>query len=217
MNDHQKEEVSPVVSEPIETNAGMSKMITVRNGVIVAAVLIIAALVYYEKGLVVAATVNGSPISRFAVIAQLEKTSGKATLDSLINKKLIDEEASKKGVAVTDADVQAELGSIEKQVTAQGGKLVDALAQQGMTMDDLKGQIITQKKLERLLVDKIQVTDADVVHYIKDNKVTIPKGQEAAYKTQIMNQLKQQKMQSAADALVVTLHSQAKITYFVNY
>ncbi len=120
MNNQPAEKTSSSMPERRESNSRMPKVVTVKNVVIVVFVLIIAALVYYEKGLVVAATVNGSPISRFAVIQELEKKSGKAALDSLITKKLIDEEASKKGVVITDVDVQTELGAIEKQVTSQG-------------------------------------------------------------------------------------------------
>ena len=54
------------------------------------AVVIFLASLQYSKGLLVAATVNGSPISRWAVIGNLEKQAGKQALDSLITEKLIE-------------------------------------------------------------------------------------------------------------------------------
>ncbi len=41
------------------------------------------------KGQFIAATVNGSSISRWSLIQELEKQSGKSTLDTMITKKLI--------------------------------------------------------------------------------------------------------------------------------
>ena len=56
--------------------------------------LILVALFYF-KGTFVAATVNGSPISRLSVVSQLEKEGGKNVLDSLITEKLIESEVKK--------------------------------------------------------------------------------------------------------------------------
>ena len=217
MNNHLKEETQSSVSGHHGANTRLPKTITVKNAVIAAIILILLALAYYEKGLLIAATVNGSPISRLAVIQALEKRSGKAALDSLITQKLIVDEASKKGIKVTDAEIATEIKNIESQIAAQGGTLPQMLEQQGLTMDDLEEQIGTQKKVEGLLGDAIQVTDAEVAKYIKDNKVTVPKGQEADTNNQIREQLKQTKFQSAIQPLLDSLHTQAKINYFVKY
>ncbi|OHB20880.1 MAG: hypothetical protein A3J67_03560 [Parcubacteria group bacterium RIFCSPHIGHO2_02_FULL_48_10b] len=217
MNNHPKEEIASSVSGHHGANTRLPKTITVKNAVIAAIILILLALAYYEKGLLIAATVNGSPISRLAVIQALEKRSGKAALDSLITQKLIVDEASKKGIKVTDAEIATEIKNIESQIAAQGGTLPQMLEQQGLTMDDLKEQIGTQKKVEGLLGDAIQVTDAEVAKYIKDNKVTVPKGQETDTNNQIREQLKQTKFQSAIQPLLDSLHTQAKINYFVKY
>jgi preprotein translocase subunit SecF len=48
-----------------------------KMAIIVAALLIIVALGFYFRGSFIAATVNGSPISRFDVIREAEKQSGK--------------------------------------------------------------------------------------------------------------------------------------------
>jgi hypothetical protein len=92
-----------------------------------------------------------------------------------------------------------------------------ALVAQGMTRDDLKKQMVTQKKIEKLIADKISITDAEIAQFIKDNKIEIPAGQEAAYIEQIKTQLKNQKMSAEFKALVENLKKEAKIMYFVNY
>lgn len=182
----------------------------------VAVILVLVAL-FFAKGIFVAATVNGSPISRLSIIQELEKRGGKSTLDALITEKLIENEAKAKGVAVTDAELDEELKKIEVQVTAQGGTLADALAQQGMTEESLKEQIRVQQLMQKLLADKIAVTDEEVQKYITDSKITIPKGEEETAKEQITDQLKDQKLNQEAQVFITNLRNSAKIKYYVNY
>lgn len=188
--------------------------------IIVAGLAVVTILVtlFFAKGLFIVATVNGSPISRLAVIQELEKQGGKQTLESIINKKLIDTELNKKNISVTKEEIDGEIKKIEAQVTSQGGTLEVALAQQGITEEKLREQITVQKKLEKLLSDKVVVADAEVNAYIKNNKVTPPKDTKTEdFKKQISEQLKQQKFQTEAQKWVAGLTSSAKIKYYVNY
>lgn len=210
-------ERKPVVPPTVTVANKMKKMISVKLIVLVAVVVILGILAYMYRSLVVAATVNGHMISRLAVVRELEKESGKKTLDKLITEQLINDEAAKKGVMVTSSDVDAEIKKIEAQFAAQGGTLDQALAAQSMTRDDLTKQITTQKKVEKILADKTAVSDADVDTYIKDNKVTLPKGKETETRDQIKRQLQQEKFSKQAQAWVADLHTQAKINYIVKY
>lgn len=183
----------------------------------VAVILIIIAL-FFAKGLFVAATVNGSPISRLSVIAELEKQGGKQALEAIIDKKLIETELNKKGVSASKEDVDSEIEKIKAQVTSQGGTLEMALAQQGLTEEKLREQITIQKKLEKLLADKVAVSEAEIDAYIKDSKATLPKDVKMEdFRKQISDQLKQQKFQQEAQKWVSDLTTNAKIKYYVNY
>ena len=217
-------EIAPIQA-PVELKIEPKKekiKITISKRALVAAAIIIAiaavgALAFYLKGLVIAATVDGMPIYRLSVIYSLERNAGKKTLDALITKKLIDNEARAKGVVVTPADVDAEIKKIEDQVKTQGVTLDQAISEQGITLNYLKDQITVQKELEGLLADQLGVTDADIKKYIADNKITVPKGEEANFNDQIKNQLKQQKLSDAATTLLDSLRAKSKINYFVNY
>jgi foldase protein PrsA len=191
--------------------------IDLKTSIIISCFIVLGALLFAFKGLFIAAMVNGSPISRFEVISKLETASGKNTLDNIIIEKLINFEAKKQNINVSKDEINTEIGNIEKQVASQGGTLEQALASQNMTMDDLKNQVVVEKELEGLLADKIQVTDNDVKNYIKDNKITIPAGQEATYNDQITQQLKQQKLSAVANDYITSLKSKASINYFVSY
>ena len=95
-----------------------NKEVLLRNKKLVALaaliILFIILLLYFFKGLFIAAIVNGEPITRLSVVKELEKQSGKATLDNLITKKLILQEAKKRNVQVTKADLDSEIKKIEQ-------------------------------------------------------------------------------------------------------
>lgn len=209
-----EKEVAPV---PAHEEHKTPKVISVKMAVTIAAVIILGALAFYHKGWFIVATVNGSPISRFSVISDLEKTSGKKALDAIITKKLLNDEANKKGIIVTNDEVTAEIQKIETQVKAQGGTLDAALSAQGMTRGEMEEQITLQKKLEKLLDDKLQVTDEEVAKILVASKVTVPKGEEEKYKEQAKAQIRVQKLNAAAGAFIEELKTKVSIKYFVNY
>lgn len=191
--------------------------INLRTATIIGVILVVLAILFAIKGLFVAAMVNGSPIGRLSVIQELERGSGKVALESLIVEKLINNEADKKGVVVSDDEVSVEVMNTETQIKSQGGTLIEALASQGMSLETLRKQIMIQKKLEALLADKIQVTDADITKFITDNKVEIPKGEEANYNNQIAQEVRRQKLSAESKVLVDSLKAENTIRYFVNY
>jgi foldase protein PrsA len=207
----------PKKNDAISIKISLNKRKTIIGIAIVAGIAAVGVIIYALLGFFVAATVGWSPISRYAVISELETVYGKTTLNSLITQKLIDVEAEKKGIIVGDEEVNAEITKIEAQISAQGQTLEAVLKTEGMTMDDLKTQIVDRKKMEKLVADKTVVEAAEVEQYIKDYKITIPKGQEVTYREQLKEQLESQKLNEAASALLETLKAQSKIRYFGSY
>lgn len=223
------EETTPIAAAtvPSETTGKakqslLPKLPVKRQTALIAGIILLLALLggglYRYRGLFVAATVNGAPISRLSVIQDLEKQSGKAALDNLIAKKLIRDAAKGKGIAVTPADIDGEMKKIEAQVTGQGGTLDDALAQQGITRDLLTDQITVRKELEGVLADQTAVSDQEIQDYVAKNKLTAPKGTDpSVFTDQIRQQLSQQKFSTAADQWITSAKAAAHIQYFVAY
>jgi len=210
---------APVVVTPIMVNkspiSDKLKQPKVLIGLIVV-ILIVAA--FFFKGFFVAALVNGQPISRFTVISELEKQGGKQALTSLVNQTLILQEAKKRNVTVSQSEIDASLKQIEDSLKAQGQDLNTALSMQGMTRSDLMTQLKLRSLVEKLLADKIGVTDSEVTDYITKNKETLPTNMtDAELKKNVIEQLKQQKLGSASQAWLDQLNKNAKINYFVSY
>lgn len=175
--------------------------------------------VYFEKkAWFTAAVVNGSPVSRFSVIQELEKQGGKDVLENMITKKLITDEVHRLKVVIKKADIDAELKKAEEQVTSQGGTLDEALAQQGMTREDLLEQILLKKQLEHILDDKITVSDEEIDQYLKENKLAPTKNMNATeLKNKVRDQLQSTKFNTEAQKLIADLHEKADIVHYVEY
>ena len=191
--------------------------ISIKTAALVLIALAIGFALYYYRGLLVAATVNGNPISRLSVINELEGRSGKAALDSLIIKKLINDEFAAKNLSINEGDVDSKVKEIEDQLKVQGQTLESALSVEGMSVAALREQIRIQLKLEKLAEAEVNISDEDVNRYIEENKIPIEKEKEAEAKNQIKEQLRQQKLQEVIPTIIQNLKSQAKINYIVNY
>lgn len=194
----------------------INKKIQIAVG-IVAIATILTVFYLFKNNFIIAATVDGRVISRYSLIKELERQNGKTVLDTMISENIIANEASKKGIVVTDSDIDQEVKVVESGILAQGGTLDMALLQQGMTVDDLKDRIRTQKMVEKLLADKIVVSEAEVNTYIATNKISLPKGKETEAKTQIADQLRDQKLNQEAKKWIAELKSSAKVKYYIKY
>lgn len=182
------------------------------------AVVVVAVLLYVYKGLFIAATVNGQPISRLAVVSQLEQQGGKQELDTLIAESLVLQEAKKRNISIPQSQINSEIASIEAQLKGQGTTLDEALAARGMSRNDLLEQMKIQDLLNKMVGGSVKVSDADVASYISKNKDSLPQGlSDAEMQKQVRAQLEQQQLQNKTQAFLATLQKNAKITYFVNY
>lgn len=189
-----------------------------RDMIIIAIIAAVAIIAFLVKGLVLAATVNGTPVWRFSVISELEKTQGNQVLNNLITESLVAQEAKNKGVTISEQDIEDQLQKIDDNLKSQGQSLDQALALQGLSKDDLKKQIRLQMTVEALLGDKLNVSDDEIQKFLTDNKSLFPEGtSEDDMKTQATSQLKQQKLSTEFQTLITDLEKNAQIKYFVGY
>ncbi|NTU46366.1 hypothetical protein HGA88_01960 [Candidatus Roizmanbacteria bacterium] len=184
---------------------------------IIFAIVLLVGAVYYFKNLFVVALVNGQPISRLALISELEKTGGKKTLTNMVTKTLIEQQAAKKNIKVSDADVNAKLKSISETLSKQGQTLDAALAANGMTKADLKTQLKFQIMLEKLVGNASPVTDKEVDEYIEKNKGSLSETVTPELRASIKEQLSQQGMNTKVETYISDLQKKAKVDYLVNY
>ncbi|QHW30115.1 peptidylprolyl isomerase [Paenibacillus rhizovicinus] len=123
------------------------------------------------------ASVNGVSITKDQLYDQMVKLGGSQTVENMIQEELINQEADKAGVKITDADVNKEIDYIKKQFPTEAD-FESALQQNGMTLDDLKAQTPMQLTIRKILEPKATVTEKDIEDYFKTNKAKYDQAEE---------------------------------------
>ncbi|MEK5236814.1 peptidylprolyl isomerase [Paenibacillus sp. FSL L8-0470] len=123
------------------------------------------------------ATVNGTDITKAQLYDKLIEAGGEATLKNLITTTLVDQEAKKANVTVTDEDLNAEIEDLKTQLGGEEA-LNAALSQSNMTLDDLKKQMPMQVKIRKLIEPKVTVTEKDISAYYDENKASFNQQEE---------------------------------------
>lgn len=123
------------------------------------------------------ATVNGTDITKEQLYDKLVEAGGKSTLQNLITTTLVDQEAKKANITVTDADITQEIEDLKTQFGGEDG-LNSALQQSSMTLDDLKKQMPLQVEIRKLVEPKVTITDEEITKYYNDNKASFNQEEE---------------------------------------
>lgn len=131
---------------------------------------IIAGILLSTKDSVVA-TVGDASISEDELQQTLLDQYGADALDVLITNKLIELEADKQKITVSDEEVEEELATLAE---SYGGEtaLEEAVVASGSTMDDVRDDIISYIKTEKLIEPRIEITDEELQTYFDENKDT---------------------------------------------
>ncbi|SEP02198.1 peptidylprolyl isomerase [Paenibacillus sp. OV219] len=122
-----------------------------------------------DRGNEAVGSVNGETITKNELYNAMAALGGVQTLDNLIQDKLVGQEAKKKGIVVSDKDVEAEIAQIKKQFPSEK-EFESALQQASMTLEDLKKQTSKQLRIRKLIEPLVKVTDADVKQYFDENR-----------------------------------------------
>ncbi len=180
--------------------------------------MLLLVFIYFGRSILFAAIVNGKPILRLKLINELEKQAGQKVLDTLITKKLIEDEAKKRGVNVSDVDISNEIEKIKNALKEQGINLDDALAMQGMNYDSLNDNIKMQLIIERLISDNININDNEIKDYYEKNKSFYNESVKFDdIKDQIKDQIFQDKLPEEYQKLIERLRNEGSIIYFMNF
>lgn len=173
-----------------------------------------AALAWKNKGLFVAATVNGRPILRLELDQRLVSRFGDQTLDEMVGEVLIRQAASQNKITVSKAELDNKIAEIEKTLNGQI-TLKDALAQQGDTVESFRQRVELQLLLEKLTVGQVNVTDQEVSDYIEKNKSSLVASDEAAMKKEAKDTLVASRQNTVLRQYFSDLKTKAKVAKFL--
>lgn len=200
----------------VETKTPTTKKVKPNYKLISIVVLVglLVTFLFMLRSQLIVATVNGTPITRYSLIKELEKQGGKQVLEGLVIQKIIDQEANKKGVKVTDQDIDAEIDKIRGQIP-QGMTLEQMLELQGGDIQTLRTQLVLQIKLRKILEDQVTVTDEEVNAEYEANKESYANISEQEAKAQIKEGLEQQKLSGLINTWIEQKKSEADVKYYM--
>ena len=172
---------------------------------------------FFVKNNLISAMVNGKPIWKKELVKEMETYYGESVLSSIIEGELIKQEAEKRGIKATEEEVSNQIKKIEDSMKSQGQDLQQALEESGMTVEDLRENYKMNILIEKLLADKITVTDEDIQKYIEENKDSFPEGTDMEQiKSLVEEGLKQEKMSTEYQSFINGLREKADIEILLN-
>jgi hypothetical protein len=170
---------------------------------------------YLIKDELIVATVNGRPITRVAVIRELERQGASQVVEDIVLRTLVEQELKKAGIEIDQAAVEEEIVAIEEQLSAQGQSLDDLLAAQSLTREEVKQQIGLSKGMEQLLADGLTVSEEEIEAYFNENKEMMGEGADLeTMRADIRDMLFQQQLGQKQQTWINDLKKDAKINYF---
>ncbi|MDD2822647.1 MAG: SurA N-terminal domain-containing protein [Candidatus Daviesbacteria bacterium] len=176
-------------------------------------IIIIALIASYKKGLFIAATVNGAPITNLEVLKREDEQFHQTTVEKLIEEKLILGEAQKKGVKVTEAEIDAKIADIEKQVG--GAAALDSLlTQQGQTRTGIRTQIKISLSLEKMYQNEASVSAEEITKFIEENKEQLQSSTPAEMTKEATDYLRSQKLNQVFSQKFQEIKKAANIQIF---
>lgn len=128
-------------------------------------------VLYASKDKVVA-KVNGISITESELNKLLVQQGGANALETLIQQSIIKQEAEKQNIQVSDADIDKELSALKDSLGSEEA-FNQALETNGVTLDALKENVITNIEIKRILEARSPISDEAIQQYYDANKASL--------------------------------------------
>lgn len=158
----------------------------------------------------VIATVNGEKIHRSEYDRAVAQQSGEEVLDGLVLERLVSIEARKRNVTISQDETDKLLNE-QKQQFGDEQAFQAALAQAGLSEDDLVKRLRLSEMLRRMVADKIAVSDQEITAMFANAADRYPGQTIEQAREQIKADIEQQKQQSAVRDLLDQVRAEATI------
>ena len=211
--------IEEIKEEPKEEKTKKESWFKKNKTLITSLIIVMIAFLagFFVKNNLISAMVNGKPIWKKELVKEMETYYGESVLSSIIEGELIKQEAEKRGIKATEEEVSNQIKMIEDSMKSQGQDLQQALKESGMTIEDLRENYKMNILIEKLLADKITVTDEDIQKYIEENKDSFPEGTDMEQIRSLVEEgLKQEKMSTEYQSFINGLKEKADIEILLN-
>ncbi|KKR42513.1 MAG: Foldase protein PrsA [Candidatus Woesebacteria bacterium GW2011_GWB1_40_12] len=148
----------------------------------------------------------------------LESQLGDQALNNLVEKKLIENEAAAKNIVVSEDEINIKIQTIEDGIVQGGQTMEEFLEQNGMTEADFRSQVRHIALIEKLMQDKVTVTEEEVTAYITENKETFPDlTDDEQGRSLVRESLRQNKMSQEYSNYIAELKTTGNVNILIKY
>ncbi|MCA1057209.1 peptidylprolyl isomerase [Rossellomorea aquimaris] len=126
---------------------------------------------------VIVAKVNGKEISKEDLYETMVAQYGQQTLDGLISDMIVKQELNKQNISIPEDAIDTEFNAL---MASYGGEdaFKEAISANGVTQSEVKEDIVTYLKTEKLLNPRISVTDEEMKAYFEENEESFAQGKQ---------------------------------------
>jgi hypothetical protein len=204
-----------VKTSTVKKTAPVKKIVQITNdtpGWVTALAIILIILGYAAYRFWGIAKIDNVTISRLDYYRAMERQIGQQTLDNLITEALIAKAGRDQNFVVDESVIDDQIATISAQIVAQGQTVEQALAAEGITMEEVRRQYALQQIVEGLGTGEVTVTDAEIDAYITENKDNLPTSlSDEEVKNMVRSQLENQKANQNISTWIENLKSAAEI------
>jgi foldase protein PrsA len=154
--------------------SGGWKMSTAVLAVLLAASLLLHAFGGRTGNAEAVAVVNGVKITKDVLFGEMIAFGGGSVLDDLIRREVIRQGLEEAGTTASDEEVQARM---EKFAEPYGSTeaFLEELGYYGYTEEQIREQVATQIRIEKIVGTVVDVTDEEIEAYFEENKADFDK------------------------------------------
>lgn len=117
------------------------------------------------------AVVNGEKIKRGELYSMMYMQGGSEALDSLVDTQLILQEGKKRGVKVSDKEIDEEIESIIEEYYGGDKEQFESFCEmQNISLDFLRNSMLRDLTLEKIIEDDLKISDKEAQEYFKENR-----------------------------------------------
>ncbi len=168
------------------------------------------------RGLILAGTVDSSPISRSELNKKMVEKYGAQTLDEIINERILEGQLKKNNISISDQEVNDEMAKVIKDYGGEEA-FKSALSQYGLTEDKAKDSIKQSLGLKKLVEMnyKVEITADQIKKYFDDNKTQFTDKKLEEVSDSIKDTLYQQEIYAKTQEWFTGVRKAAKVVTFI--
>lgn len=183
---------------------------------VVFAVLVLGliGLFIVNRGMFIAAVVNGKPIFRWDLNNVLVTRYGQQTLDGMITESIIAEEAQKSNIAVTQEEIN-QRGEDILQSFGSTLSVDEFLQLQGLSRSEFDNQLKLQLTVQKILTKDLQISEQDIEMYIASNSAVLISTEPAQLREEARNAIIDTHVSEQFQTWIQELRDKASVQTFL--